>query len=56
MTLSETEKAGCTNLLQGLPSNELFSLAETVTKKQVGFGRSKTGKLRVHTVHGILES
>lgn len=42
MPLSKRERSGCLNLLQVLKDEELFSLADTVTKKQIDTARSKT--------------
>ncbi|XP_061163117.1 uncharacterized protein C3orf38 homolog [Saccostrea echinata] len=42
MPISGTERSGCLNLLQLLKDWEIFSLADTVTKKQIDTARSKT--------------
>lgn len=33
--LSETERAGCTKLLQSLSKDDVFSLSDTVTNKLI---------------------
>lgn len=43
MPISGTKTTGCKDLLKLMKDDELFSLADTVTKKQVEVARSKKG-------------